>query len=180
MSTDLKFSSFPFNPGESIPAEYTCDGEDVSPPLEWSGVPEDTESFALIVDDPDAPGRTFVHWVCFNIPGDRTRLVREVTAAVRDVWPDGKPVFVRISATDWLPDRESWDLDQSARLAPLLAEAGEVGEVARVGPPLDELPGNPVEPHDDRRPEPERADMLARRVERLVALRTTPRADLGN
>ncbi|SEO35139.1 2,4-dienoyl-CoA reductase [Halogranum amylolyticum] len=55
---------------------------------------------------------------------NRTRLVREVTAAVREVWPDDKPVFVRISATDWLPDRESWDIDQSVRLAPLLAEAG--------------------------------------------------------
>ena len=55
---------------------------------------------------------------------NRTRLIREVTAAVRSVWPDEKPVFARISATDWLPDRESWDIDQSARLAPLLAEAG--------------------------------------------------------
>ncbi|KTG10020.1 NADH:flavin oxidoreductase / NADH oxidase [Haloprofundus marisrubri] len=55
---------------------------------------------------------------------NRTRLVREVTAAVRAVWPDDKPVFVRISATDWLPDRESWDLEQSVRLAPLLREAG--------------------------------------------------------
>ncbi|SDM18904.1 2,4-dienoyl-CoA reductase [Halogranum gelatinilyticum] len=55
---------------------------------------------------------------------NRTRLVREITAAVRAVWPDDKPVFVRISATDWLPDRESWDIDQSVRLAPLLAEAG--------------------------------------------------------
>jgi 2,4-dienoyl-CoA reductase-like NADH-dependent reductase (Old Yellow Enzyme family) len=55
---------------------------------------------------------------------DRTRLLREVVAAVRAAWPDGKPVFVRISATDWLPDRASWDVDDSARLAPLLAEAG--------------------------------------------------------
>ena len=55
---------------------------------------------------------------------NRTRLVREITAAVREVWPDDKPVFVRISATDWLPDRDSWDVDQSVRLAPLLAEAG--------------------------------------------------------
>ena len=47
-----------------------------------------------------------------------------VVAAVREVWPDGKPVFVRISATDWLPDRDSWDVDDSVRLAPLLAEAG--------------------------------------------------------
>ncbi|ADQ67767.1 NADH:flavin oxidoreductase [Halogeometricum borinquense DSM 11551] len=55
---------------------------------------------------------------------NRTRLVREITAAVREVWPEDNPVFVRLSATDWLPDRESWDLDQSARLAPLLADAG--------------------------------------------------------
>ncbi|MXR42732.1 NADH:flavin oxidoreductase/NADH oxidase [Halobaculum sp. WSA2] len=55
---------------------------------------------------------------------NRTRLVREVTEVVREVWPDDKPVFVRISATDWIDDRESWDVEQSARLAPLLAEAG--------------------------------------------------------
>jgi 2,4-dienoyl-CoA reductase-like NADH-dependent reductase (Old Yellow Enzyme family) len=55
---------------------------------------------------------------------NRTRLLREVTAAVRDAWPDDAPVFVRISATDWLPDRESWTVEDSARLAPLLADAG--------------------------------------------------------
>jgi 2,4-dienoyl-CoA reductase-like NADH-dependent reductase (Old Yellow Enzyme family) len=55
---------------------------------------------------------------------DRTRIVREVTRAVRDEWPDGDPVFVRISATDWLDDRDSWDLAQSVRLADRLAEDG--------------------------------------------------------
>ncbi|WP_311173663.1 NADH:flavin oxidoreductase/NADH oxidase [Halobellus ordinarius] len=55
---------------------------------------------------------------------NRARLACEVTEAVREVWPDNQPVFVRISATDWLPDRQSWDLDDSARLAPLLADAG--------------------------------------------------------
>jgi len=55
---------------------------------------------------------------------NRTRLLREVVEAVREVWPDDQPVFVRISATDWLPDRDSWDVDDSVRLAPLLAEAG--------------------------------------------------------
>jgi len=54
----------------------------------------------------------------------RTRLVREVTAAVREVWPDDRPVFVRVSASDWLPDRESWTVEDTARLGPLLAEAG--------------------------------------------------------
>ncbi|RLM59864.1 NADH:flavin oxidoreductase/NADH oxidase [Halobellus sp. Atlit-31R] len=55
---------------------------------------------------------------------NRARFSLEVTRAVREVWPDDRPVFVRISATDWLPDRESWTLDDSARLAPLLADAG--------------------------------------------------------
>ncbi|MFC4437532.1 MULTISPECIES: NADH:flavin oxidoreductase/NADH oxidase [Natrialbaceae] len=55
---------------------------------------------------------------------NRTRLVREVTAAVRDVWPDTKPVFVRISGTDWLDDRPSWDLEQSVRLARELDQLG--------------------------------------------------------
>lgn len=55
---------------------------------------------------------------------NRTRFAREVTAAVRSVWPDDKPVFVRISATDWLPDRDAWTVEQSVQLAPLLAEAG--------------------------------------------------------
>ncbi|WP_440991257.1 NADH:flavin oxidoreductase/NADH oxidase [Haloarchaeobius baliensis] len=54
----------------------------------------------------------------------RTRLVREATAAVRAVWPDDKPVFVRVSATDWLPDRESWTVDDTARLADDLADVG--------------------------------------------------------
>ena len=74
---------------------------------------------------------------------DRTRLLREVVAAVRDVWPDGKPVFVRISATDWLPDRDSWDVDDSVRLAPLLADAGaDLIDVSGGGiHPDQELPG---------------------------------------
>jgi len=54
----------------------------------------------------------------------RTRLVREVTAAVREVWPDDKPVFVRISATDWLPDRDAWAVEDSVRLADELADVG--------------------------------------------------------
>ncbi len=55
---------------------------------------------------------------------NRTRLVREVVAAVREVWPDDKPVFVRISGTDWLDDRESWDIEQSVRLANDFADLG--------------------------------------------------------
>jgi len=55
---------------------------------------------------------------------NRTRLIREVTAAVREVWPDDKPVFVRLSATDWLPEQESWDIENTVALASALSELG--------------------------------------------------------
>jgi len=69
----LKIASSAFAPNASIPSLYTCDGKDVSPPLAWSGAPAGTKSFALIVDDPDAPDpaapkMTWVHWVLYNIP----------------------------------------------------------------------------------------------------------------
>lgn len=57
-----------FVPGGEIPAEYTCDGEGRSPPLEWIHPPAGVKSFVLVVDDPDAPGGTFTHWVLFDIP----------------------------------------------------------------------------------------------------------------
>lgn len=57
-----------FSHGEAIPRVYSCDGENVSPPLRWSDAPDGTKSFALIMDDPDAPGGTFVHWVYYDIP----------------------------------------------------------------------------------------------------------------
>jgi Raf kinase inhibitor-like YbhB/YbcL family protein len=66
----MQIMSSAFKDGTEIPQEYTCDSEDVSPPLEWNSIPEGTETFALICDDPDAPMGTWVHWVVFNIPGD--------------------------------------------------------------------------------------------------------------
>jgi Raf kinase inhibitor-like YbhB/YbcL family protein len=64
----LELSSSAFNSGEPIPTRYTCDGEDVSPPLGWRGVPEGAESLVLIVDDPDVPRGVFSHWVLFDVP----------------------------------------------------------------------------------------------------------------
>ncbi|RMG08830.1 MAG: YbhB/YbcL family Raf kinase inhibitor-like protein [Cyanobacteria bacterium J055] len=66
--TTMKLESTAFTPNQLIPSTYTCEGKDISPPLSWSEPPEGTKSFALIVDDPDAPGRTFVHWVLYNLP----------------------------------------------------------------------------------------------------------------
>jgi Raf kinase inhibitor-like YbhB/YbcL family protein len=57
-----------FSPGGAIPSEYTRDGADISPPLNWSGVPEGTQGLVLIVDDPDAPSGVFRHWAAFDIP----------------------------------------------------------------------------------------------------------------
>lgn len=59
-----------FNDGESIPIQFTCDGDDISPELDWFGTPGETVSLALIMDDPDAPGGTWVHWVLYNLPFD--------------------------------------------------------------------------------------------------------------
>jgi Raf kinase inhibitor-like YbhB/YbcL family protein len=75
----FKLFSSAFVEGGNIPARYTCEGEDTSPQLAWSGAPEGTRSFAIIVDDPDAPDpaspkMTYVHWVAYNIPATVTEL----------------------------------------------------------------------------------------------------------
>ena len=66
--------------GQSIPAKYSCIGKNISPALAWTEPPAGTQSFALIVDDPDAPGRTWVHWVLFNIPADTRSLPEDFSA----------------------------------------------------------------------------------------------------
>lgn len=63
-----------FDEGESIPKRYTCDGTDESPPLTFDGVPESAVALGLIVDDPDAPGTTFTHWLLWNVPPDHTTI----------------------------------------------------------------------------------------------------------
>jgi Raf kinase inhibitor-like YbhB/YbcL family protein len=65
----LDVSSSAFSEGKSIPEKYTCDGENVSPPIKWSGAPANTKSIAMIVEDPDAPSGTFTHWVLYDMPG---------------------------------------------------------------------------------------------------------------
>ncbi len=63
-----------FIEGEPIPSKYACNGDDISPPLAWNGAPDNTNSFVLIMDDPDAPVGMWVHWVLFNIPRNATAL----------------------------------------------------------------------------------------------------------
>ena len=77
---DIKLSSTAFKDGEAIPSQYTCDGVNVSPPLEWSGVPKSAKTVAIIADDPDAPAGTWVHWVLYNLPGENIGMVENLPA----------------------------------------------------------------------------------------------------
>ena len=82
-ATSLQLSSRDFQADGPLPARFTCDGDSVSPSLQWSGVPSGTRSLALIVDDPDAPDpaapqRTWVHWVLYDLPADSTGLPQGV------------------------------------------------------------------------------------------------------
>ena len=71
---EMTITSPAFSEGEAIPTKFSCDGDDVSPELNWSGIPEGTASLALIMDDPDAPVGLWVHWVLFNLPPDSAGL----------------------------------------------------------------------------------------------------------
>ena len=79
--TEIKLTSAAFKDGQQIPGPYTCDGVNISPPLEWSGVPKTATTVAIIVDDPDAPSGTFVHWVLYNLPAENIGLVENVPAS---------------------------------------------------------------------------------------------------
>jgi Raf kinase inhibitor-like YbhB/YbcL family protein len=80
----LTVTSPAFDPGKTIPADYSCDGRNVSPALSWTGAPSATRSFAVIMDDPDAPAGTWVHWVYYDIPAGATGLPEGVA-------PDANP-----------------------------------------------------------------------------------------
>ena len=95
----LTIQSPAFGVMAAIPRKYTCDGENVAPPLEWSGAPEGTQSFALVVDDPDAPDpaapkQVFVHWVLYDLPATTGGLPEGTT---RGTLPPG----TREGRNDW-------------------------------------------------------------------------------
>lgn len=74
----MKISSASFSSGEMIPKKFTCDGPDTSPKLNWTEPPAKTQSFAMIMDDPDAPAGTWVHWVLFDLPAETRELAEGV------------------------------------------------------------------------------------------------------
>ncbi len=95
----MRLASSAFDHQGEIPKKYTCDGENLSPPLSWSGAPEGTKSLALIVDDPDAPDpkapkRVYVHWVLYNLPPDAPGLAEAVS-------PAGLPAGTLQGLNDW-------------------------------------------------------------------------------
>jgi hypothetical protein len=98
-NTSMVIRSTAFAEGAEIPRRYTCEGPDVSPPLEWTGVPSRARSLALVVDDPDAPDpkaprMTWVHWVLHDMPPDTAGLAE---AVARDALPPG----TRQGVNDW-------------------------------------------------------------------------------
>lgn len=94
----LQLTSSAFEQGKPIPAKYSCRGEDVSPALSWGEPPAGTQSFALIMDDPDAPVGTWVHWVLFNIPPSARGLAEAVPsdATLADGSMNGKNSWGRL------------------------------------------------------------------------------------
>ena len=121
----LTLRSPAFGDGDTIPRVHTCDGEDVSPPLEWSGVPSDAAELALVVEDPDAPGGTFVHWVLWGLGAGQPGLGRgQVPAGARE----GRNDFGRIGWGGPCPPRGSdphrYVFTLLALSDPLAVEAG--------------------------------------------------------
>ncbi len=85
--TKMKISSTAFQIDSTIPQQFTCQGEDISPALAWSGAPEGTECYALLLEDPDAPSGTYIHWVIYNIPATERGLSEDFPK--RDKLPNG-------------------------------------------------------------------------------------------
>jgi Raf kinase inhibitor-like YbhB/YbcL family protein len=95
----LTLTSTAFAPDDAIPSRYTCEGKDISPPLAWQDAPAETRSFALVVEDPDAPDpaapeRVWVHWVLYNIPAGISELGEAVA-------PKDLPAGTREGLNDW-------------------------------------------------------------------------------
>ncbi|MDK1117405.1 MAG: YbhB/YbcL family Raf kinase inhibitor-like protein [Anaerolineae bacterium] len=83
----FKLISTAFAEGEPIPLKYSCDEDDISPPLAWINPPVDTQSYVLIMDDPDAPGGNWDHWILFNIPQDKRELQENMPISAEDKEP---------------------------------------------------------------------------------------------
>jgi Raf kinase inhibitor-like YbhB/YbcL family protein len=91
--TKISLTSSAFQDGQTIPAQHTCDGAGQSPPLAWGEPPQGTKSFALVVDDPDAPGGTFHHWGAYDIPASTRAIAAGQAIGTQAVNDSGKPGY---------------------------------------------------------------------------------------
>lgn len=98
MEKPFTLTSPAFSHNGMIPKPYTCSGENISPELRWSNPPKGTKSFALIVDDPDAPTKRWVHWILFNIPASECSLSRGIE---RGSFTSGKTDFTYMKKNVW-------------------------------------------------------------------------------
>lgn len=89
----LTLSSGAFKSGDVIPMQYSCEGANVSPPLSWRGLPDGTQSLALILDDPDAPRGLFTHWIIYNLPPDLDGLPEDAANHLISVASHGRNDF---------------------------------------------------------------------------------------
>ena len=146
----MKLTSSAFDQGEPIPKKYTCQGQDINPPLKWSDIPENTKSFALIVDDPDAQkvaGITWIHWLVKDIPASASSLSEDGVPGKEVINSFGRPgyggpcppsgthrYFFKLSALDVVLELEA-GADKGALLQAMeghvLAEAELMGTYSR-------------------------------------------------
>ena len=89
----MKLTSTAFSDGAPIPERFTCEADDVSPALAWTDAPAGTKSFALICDDPDAPGKTWVHWVVWGLPQGTTALPEGFDGASQGITDNRRPGY---------------------------------------------------------------------------------------
>lgn len=139
-------SSPAFSDGERIPSRYTCDGENVSPALEWSGAPSTTASYALIVYDPDAPRGTFIHWVIYDIPRGLNGLPEGVPRdpVVEGLGIQGVSDFGEIGYGGPCPPRGDRPHRYVFALHALDLESLGLGPGARAGEVLERIKGHVV------------------------------------
>jgi len=97
-ATTTKLASSAFTEGEAIPRQYTCAGINISPPLEWTGIPKSAKTIAIIADDPDASAGTWVHWVIYNLPADTIGMIENLppTEEIKGGGLQGKNDFEKI------------------------------------------------------------------------------------
>ncbi len=133
MMNTFPITSKAFSQGQSIPSKFTCEGDNLSPALEWSSVPAGAKSLALIMDDPDAPMGTFVHWVIYNLPTRLAGLPEGVALdeQVNGIGTQGKNSAGRTGYTGPCPPPgkihhyyfKVYALDQATSFAPGLGKA---------------------------------------------------------